>query len=59
MRYRRMETTSAAGPLVDFDNDYKTMDLHLESVIWAFNQLYEGPDLRAKKVMPYSWNKTP
>ena len=42
---------------VDFDNDYKTMDLtYMESVIWAFNQLYEkGLIYEAKKVMPYSW----
>lgn len=42
---------------VDFENDYKTMDLpYMESVMWAFKQLwqknlvYEG-----FRVMPYSW----
>ncbi len=42
---------------VDFDNDYKTMDLdYMESVIWAFKQLYEkGLLYEADRVMPYSW----
>ena len=33
---------------VDFDNDYKTLDLdYMESVMWAFKSLHEqGPDLR-------------
>jgi isoleucyl-tRNA synthetase len=42
---------------VDFERDYKTMDLsYMESVMWAFAQLwhkdliYEG-----HRVMPYSW----
>ncbi len=42
---------------VDFDNDYKTMDLdYMESVIWAFKQLWDQ-DLvyQAYRVMPYSW----
>ncbi len=42
---------------VDFDNDYKTMDLdYMESVIWAFKQLYDkGLLYEADRVMPYSW----
>ncbi len=42
---------------VDFDNDYKTMDLsYMESVIWAFKQLWDkGLIYRAYRVMPYSW----
>jgi len=42
---------------VDFDNDYKTMDLsYMESVIWAFKQLYDkGLIYEADRVMPYSW----
>ena len=42
---------------VDFENDYKTMDLpYMESVIWAFKQLYDkGLIYRANRVMPYSW----
>ena len=44
------------GRFVDFDNDYKTMDLgFMESVWWAFSQLWEK-DLVYKgfRVMPYS-----
>ena len=42
---------------VDFDNDYKTMDLgYMESVIWAFRQLWDqGLVYEAYRVMPYSW----
>ncbi len=42
---------------VDFDNDYKTMDLpYMESVIWAFKQLWDkGLLYEADRVMPYSW----
>jgi isoleucyl-tRNA synthetase len=42
---------------VDFDHDYKTMDLsYMESVIWAFKQLWDkGLIYRAYRVMPYSW----
>lgn len=44
------------GRFVDFDNDYKTMDMSfMESVWWAFSQLWEK-DLVYKgfRVMPYS-----
>jgi isoleucyl-tRNA synthetase len=42
---------------VDFDNDYKTMDLpYMESVMWAFKQLWDkGLVYEAYRVMPYSW----
>jgi isoleucyl-tRNA synthetase len=42
---------------VDFDNDYKTMDLpYMESVMWAFKQLWDkGLLYEAYRVMPYSW----
>jgi isoleucyl-tRNA synthetase len=42
---------------VDFDNDYKTMDLsYMESVLWAFQQLYaKGLVYEGHRVMPYSW----
>jgi isoleucyl-tRNA synthetase len=42
---------------VDFDNDYKTMDLsYMESVMWAFKQLWDkGLLYEAFRVMPYSW----
>ncbi|MFT7600311.1 MAG: isoleucyl-tRNA synthetase [Acidimicrobiales bacterium] len=42
---------------VDFENDYKTMDLpYMESVMWAFKQLWDkGLLYEADRVMPYSW----
>ena len=42
---------------VDFENDYKTMDLdYMESVIWAFKQLWDKNLIYEKdRVMPYSW----
>jgi len=42
---------------VDFDNDYKTMDLsYMESVMWAFKQLWDkGLIYETFRVMPYSW----
>ncbi len=45
------------GRFVDFDNSYKTMDLnYMESVIWAFQQLYnKGLLYEDFKVVPYSW----
>ncbi len=43
---------------VDFENDYKTMDIQfMESVIWAFKQLYDkGLIYQSSRVMPYSWS---
>ncbi|MEC8651078.1 MAG: isoleucine--tRNA ligase, partial [Planctomycetota bacterium] len=43
---------------VDFDNDYKTMDLsYMESVMWAFKTLYDkGLAYEGQRVMPYSWS---
>jgi len=42
---------------VDFDNDYKTMDLsYMESVMWAFKTLHQkGLVYEGQRVMPYSW----
>ncbi|MFN3244142.1 MAG: isoleucine--tRNA ligase [Planctomycetota bacterium] len=42
---------------VDFDNDYKTMDLsYMESVMWAFKTLHDkGLAYEGQRVMPYSW----
>ena len=42
---------------VDFDNDYKTMDLsYMESVMWVFKQLWDkGLIYEGHRVMPYSW----
>ncbi|MEE9417576.1 MAG: isoleucine--tRNA ligase [Acidimicrobiales bacterium] len=51
------ETVTRQARWVDFENDYKTMDLdYMESVIWAFKQLYDkGLVYQANRVMPYSW----
>mgnify|MGYP001185446559 FL=1 len=49
--------TRKIGRWVDFENDYKTMDLDfMESVWWVFKELWEN-DLIYKdyKVLPYSW----
>ncbi|MFF0498079.1 isoleucine--tRNA ligase [Nocardia aobensis] len=42
---------------VDFDNDYKTLDLDfMESVMWAFKSLYDkGLVYQGFRVLPYSW----
>jgi len=42
---------------VDFEHDYKTMDLsYMESVIWAFKQLYDkGLAYEGYRVLPYCW----
>lgn len=47
---------SRLGRWIDFDNDYKTMDLNfMESVWWSFKELYKkGLVYRSSKVMPYS-----
>jgi isoleucyl-tRNA synthetase len=43
---------------VDFENDYKTLNVeYMESVIWAFKQLYEkGLAYEGFRVLPYCWN---
>ena len=45
------------GRWVDFENDYKTMDLSfMESVIWAFKPLWDkGLVYEGYRVVPYSW----
>ncbi len=45
------------GRWVDFENDYKTLDLsYMESVMWAFQQLWkQGLVYEGYRVMPYSW----
>src|ERR1700723_3413302 len=42
---------------VDFENDYKTLDLpYMESVMWAFSQLHDkGLIYQGFKVLPYCW----
>ncbi len=47
---------------VDFENDYKTLDLEfMESVLWAFKQLYDkGLAYEGHRVLPYCWrDETP
>ncbi|GAA0417154.1 isoleucine--tRNA ligase [Leifsonia naganoensis] len=47
---------------IDFDNDYKTLDVtYMESVIWAFKQLHEkGLAYEGYRVLPYCWrDQTP
>ncbi len=48
--------TRRIGRWVDFEDDYKTMDLDfMESVWWVFRQLWDlGLVYRAFKVLPYS-----
>ncbi|MCK6210651.1 isoleucine--tRNA ligase [Georgenia sp. EYE_87] len=43
---------------VDFENDYKTLDVtFMESVIWAFKQLYDkGLAYEGYRVLPYCWH---
>ncbi len=59
MRYSREweQTVTRQARWVDFENDYKTMDLdYMESVMWGFKQLWDkGLIYQAYRVMPYSW----
>ncbi|MEO9008965.1 MAG: class I tRNA ligase family protein, partial [Nakamurella sp.] len=43
---------------VDFENDYKTLDItYMESVIWAFKQLHnKGLAYEGYRVLPYCWH---
>lgn len=49
-------TVTRLGRWIDFENDYKTMDLtFMESVWWVFSQLWEKNMVyQGFKVMPYS-----
>jgi len=47
---------------VDFENDYKTLDIgFMESVLWAFKRLYDkGLAYEGYRVLPYCWrDETP
>ncbi|MFV0434766.1 MAG: isoleucine--tRNA ligase [Leucobacter sp.] len=47
---------------VDFENDYKTLNLsYMESVVWAFKQLYDrGLAYEGSRILPYCWrDETP
>ncbi len=52
--------TERIGRWVDFDNDYKTMDVEfMESVWWVFRRLWDkGLIYQDFKVLPYSWGAT-
>ncbi|MEW1988130.1 isoleucine--tRNA ligase [Brevibacterium casei] len=56
------EYVTRQGRWVDFDNDYKTLDVnYMESVIWAFKQLWDkGLVYEGYRVLPYCWkDQTP
>jgi isoleucyl-tRNA synthetase len=50
-------TVTRVGRWVDFDRDYKTMDLSfMESVWWVFSELWKkGLVYQGVRVMPFSW----
>ncbi|PPQ68420.1 hypothetical protein CVT24_004841 [Panaeolus cyanescens] len=58
MRYSSewRHTVERIGRWIDFDNDYKTLNLpFMESVWWSFGELFKkGMVYRGLKVMPYS-----
>jgi isoleucyl-tRNA synthetase len=51
------KTVARMGRWVDFDNDYKTMDVDfMESVWWVFKQLWDRDRVyKSYRIMPYSW----
>jgi isoleucyl-tRNA synthetase len=64
LRYTRewQDYVTRQARWVDFDNDYKTLDLpYMESVMWAFKRLYDkGLVYEGFKVLPYCWrDETP
>jgi len=50
-------TVARMGRWVDFEDDYKTMDVDfMESVWWVFQQLWQrGRVYKSYRIMPYSW----
>jgi len=60
LRYTREweEYVTRQARWVDFENDYKTLDVtFMESVVWAFKQLYDkGLAYEGFRVLPYCWN---
>ncbi len=50
-------TVTRQARWVDFEHDYKTMDIdYMESVMWAFKQLWDkGLIYQSNRVLPYSW----
>ncbi|MGH3997239.1 MAG: isoleucine--tRNA ligase [Pseudonocardiaceae bacterium] len=59
LRYTRewREYVTRQARWVDFDNDYKTLDLdYMESVLWAFKRLWdEGLIYQGYRVLWYCW----
>ena len=59
LRYTRewQDYVTRQARWVDFDHDYKTLDLsYMESVMWAFKQLWDkGLVYQGFKVLPYCW----
>ncbi|MGP9694484.1 isoleucine--tRNA ligase [Brachybacterium sp. AOP25-B2-12] len=56
------EYVSRQARWVDFENDYKTLDMpYMESVLWAFKTLYDkGMAYEGYSVLPYCWkDQTP
>jgi isoleucyl-tRNA synthetase len=51
------KTVVRMGRWVDFDNDYKTMDVdYMESVWWVFKELWKKDRVyKSYRIMPYSW----
>ena len=51
------QVTTRLGRWVDFEHDYKTMDVDfMESVWWVFKQLWDkGRIYEGSRVVPYSW----
>lgn len=62
MRYSNewRSTVERMGRWIDFDNDYKTLNISfMESVWWAFKELFKkGLVYRGLRVMPYSTGLT-
>ena len=54
------KTVTRMGRWVDFDHDYKTMDVaYMETIWWVFKQLWEkGRVYKSYRIMPYSWKLT-
>jgi len=54
------KTVTRMGRWVDFDKDYKTMDLpYMETIWWVFKQLWDqGRIYKSYRIMPYSWKLT-
>lgn len=64
LRYTKewQEYVTRQARWVDFDNDYKTLDVtYMESVLWAFKELHtKGLAYEGYRVLPYCWrDETP